>query len=102
MNPKLKGRILNLFARTGIYNSLTVNSTELLYQLMFFRFICYKLKLIDVITIPTSLSGGMTVLYLCAQLAVLYTFNSLLILIYYRLGQNLHIINEYAVRSRYS
>ena len=31
-------------------------------------------------------SGGMIVLYLCAQLAVLYTHNCLLILIYYRLG----------------
>ena len=35
------------------------------------------------------------VLYLCAQLAVLYTNNCLLILIYYRLGQNLLIINKY-------
>ena len=35
------------------------------------------------------------VFYLCAQLAVLYTYNCLLILIYY-------IINKYAVRSRYS
>ena len=33
------------------------------------------------------LPGGMIVLYLCAQLAVLYTYNCLLILIYYRLGQ---------------
>ena len=39
---------------------------------------------------------------LCAQLAVLYTYNCLLILIYYRLGQNLLIINKNAVRSRYS
>ena len=44
----------------------------------------------------------MIVLYLCAQLAVLYTYNCLLILIYYSLGQNLLIINKYAVRSRYS
>ena len=46
--------------------------------------------------------GGMRVLYLCAQLAVLYTYNCLLILIYYRLGQNQLIINKYAVRSLYS
>ena len=45
---------------------------------------------------------GMIVLYLCATLAILYTYNSLLILIYYRLGQNLLIIIKYAVRSRYS
>ena len=30
---------------------------------------------------------GMIVLYLCAQLALLYTYNCFLILIYYRLGQ---------------
>ena len=42
-------------------------------------------------------SEGMWVLYLCAQLAVLYTYNcSSLILRYYRLGQNQHIINKYA------
>ena len=41
--------------------------------------------------------GGMIVLYLCAQLAVLYTYNCLLILIYYWLGQNQLIINKYAV-----
>ena len=40
---------------------------------------------------------GMIVLYLWAQLAVLYTYNCLLILIYYRLGQNQLIINKYAV-----
>ena len=45
---------------------------------------------------------GMVVLYLCAQLAVLYTYYCLLILIYYRLGQNQLIINKYALRSRYS
>ena len=28
--------------------------------------------------------GGMIVLYLCAQLAVMYTYNCVLILIYYR------------------
>ena len=38
-------------------------------------------------------SGGMIVLYLYAHLAVLYTFNCLLLLIYYRLGQNQLIIN---------
>ena len=47
-------------------------------------------------------TGGITVLYLCAQLAVLYTYNCFLILIYYRLGQNQFIINKYAVRSLYS
>ena len=46
--------------------------------------------------------GGMIVLYLCAHLAVLYTYNCLLILIYYRLGQIQLIINKYAVRYRYS
>ena len=45
---------------------------------------------------------GMVVLYLCAQLAVLYTYNCLQILIYYRLGQNQLIINKYAIRSQYS
>ena len=36
--------------------SLVVIKAESLYQLMYLRFICYKLKLTDVITIPTSLS----------------------------------------------
>ena len=45
---------------------------------------------------------GMVVLYLCAQVAVLYTYNCLLILIYYRLGQNQLNINKQAVRSWYS
>jgi len=45
---------------------------------------------------------GMMVSYLYAQLAVLYTYNCLPILIYYRLGQNLLIINKYAERSQYS
>ena len=52
-------------------------------------------------TLDAFQSGGMIVLYLCAQLAVLYTYNCLLIMIHYRLGQNLLIINKYAVRSRY-
>ena len=39
----------------------------------------------------------MIVLYLCAQLALLYTYNCLLILIYYGLGQNQLTINKYAV-----
>jgi len=34
----------------------TVIEARFLYQLMNLRFICYKLKLIDVITISTSLS----------------------------------------------
>ena len=46
--------------------------------------------------------GGMIVSYLCAQLAVLYTINCLLIMIYYSLVHNLLIINKYAVRSLYS
>ena len=46
--------------------------------------------------------GGMIVLYLCAQLAVLYTYDCLLISIYYRLGRNQLIIKKYALRSRYS
>ena len=41
--------------------------------------------------------GVMIVLYLCAQLAVLYTYTCLQILIYYRLGQNQLVINKYAV-----
>ena len=45
---------------------------------------------------------GMIVLYPWAQLAVLHTYNCLLIMIYYRLGQKLLIINKYAVRSWYS
>ena len=40
----------------------------------------------------------MIVSYLCAQLAVLHT---VYLYQYYRLGQNLHMINKYAVRSRY-
>ena len=47
-------------------------------------------------TRETRDTGGMIVLYLCAQLAVLYTYNCLLVLIYYRLGQNQLIINKYA------
>ena len=37
-------------------HTLSVIKAESLYQLVYLRFICYKLKLIDVITIPTSLS----------------------------------------------
>ena len=44
----------------------------------------------------------MIVSYLCAQLAVLYTYNCLLIMIYYRLGQNLLILKSYAVRMTYT
>ena len=46
--------------------------------------------------------GGMIIIYLCAQLAVLYTCNCSLILIFYRLGQNQLKINNYAVRSQYN
>ena len=47
--------------------------------------------------------GGMIVLYrVLSKLYVLYTYNCLLIMIYYSLGQNLFKINKYAVRSRYS
>ena len=55
INAKLVGTILNLFIKTGNDYSLAINSTESLYQLVYLRFICYKLKLIDVITIPMSL-----------------------------------------------
>ena len=44
IDPKLKGTILNLFSRTGNDYSLAVNSTD------------YKLKFIELITIPTLLS----------------------------------------------
>ena len=43
--------------------------------------------------------GGIIVLYLCAQFAVLYTYNCLPIMIYFRLGQNQLIKIKYAVRS---
>ena len=56
INAKPMGTILNLFIKAGNNYSLAVISSESLYQLMFLRFICYKLKLIDIITIPTSLS----------------------------------------------
>ena len=36
--------------------SLAVIKAESLYQLMYLRVICYKLKLVKVITIPTLLS----------------------------------------------
>ena len=42
--------------KTGNDYSVAVISTESLYQLKYLRFICYKLNLIDVITIPTLLS----------------------------------------------
>ena len=45
---------------------------------------------------------GRIFLYPCAQLAVLYTYNCLLRMICYRLGQNQLLINKYAVLSRYS
>ena len=45
---------------------------------------------------------GTIVLLLCSELAVLYTFNCLLVLIYYRLGQNILKINKYVACSRYS
>ena len=45
---------------------------------------------------------GMIVLHLCSQLAVLYTFNCLPILIYYRLGHNILKIDKYVACSRYS
>ena len=48
------------------------------------------------------LPGGRIVLFLCAQLAVLYTYNCLLRMICYRLGQNQLLINKYTVLSRYS
>ena len=41
---------------------------------------------------------GMIAFNTCAQLAVLYAYNCLLLIIYYRLGQNLLKINIYAVR----
>ena len=41
---------------------------------------------------------GMIAFNTCAQLALLYTYNCLLLIIYYRLGQNLLKINIYAVR----
>ena len=56
VDAKSMGTILNLFYETGNDNSFTVNNTETLYQLIYFRFICHKIKLIDVITIHTSLS----------------------------------------------
>ena len=47
------GMIPNLFIKTGNDYSLAVICTESIYQLVYFRLICHKLKLIDVITIPT-------------------------------------------------
>ena len=44
INAKSMGKILNLIIKAVI-------CTESLYQLLYLRFICYKLKLIDVITI---------------------------------------------------
>jgi len=41
INAKSKGTILNLFIKTGNDNSLAVNSTEFLYQLMYLKFMCY-------------------------------------------------------------
>ena len=40
----------------GYDYSLAVFKAESLYQLVYLSFICYKKKLIEVITIPTSLS----------------------------------------------
>jgi len=53
INAKPMSMILSLFIKTGNDNSLVVISMESLYQLMYLRFICYKLTLIDLITIPT-------------------------------------------------
>jgi len=45
------GKILNLNIKTVNAYFFTVICTESLYQLLYLRFICDKLKLIDVITI---------------------------------------------------
>ena len=49
INAKSMGTILNLFIKKENHYSLAVNCTESLYQLTYLRFICYKLKLIEVI-----------------------------------------------------
>ena len=54
-----------------------------------------------IIVIVCGIRGDDSSLPLC-YVSYTYTNNSLLILIYYRLGQNLLIIIKYAVRSRYS
>ena len=54
IDAKPMDTILNLFVNTRNDYALAVNSTESLYQLMYLS--CYKLKLIEVITIPTSVS----------------------------------------------
>ena len=56
INAKPMGTILNLFVKTRKDYSFAVNSMKYLYQLMYLKFIFYKLKLIDVFTIPTLLS----------------------------------------------
>ena len=53
-DAKPMNTIVNLFVNTRNDYALAVNSTESLYQLMYLS--CYKLKLIEVITIPTSVS----------------------------------------------
>ena len=54
IHPKLKGMILSLFLKTGNDYSLAVNSMEFLYQLVYLRFTCYKLKIIDILQFLTS------------------------------------------------
>ena len=80
-------------------------NTQVTFLRKIYKFLKRKKGIINLLC-PYQISrvspGGMIVSYLCAQLAVPYTYNSLLIIIYYRLGQNLLIINKYAVRSRYS
>ena len=56
IKPILKATIsICMFKWNQIFLN-TIIKAEVLYQLMYLRFICTKLKLIDVITIPTSLS----------------------------------------------
>ena len=54
IDAKPMDTILNLFVNTRNNYAFAVNSTESLYQLMYLS--CYKLKLIEVITISTSVS----------------------------------------------
>ena len=74
----------------GDDSSLPVCSVSCTVHLQLFtrgRIVLYLCAQLAVLYTYNCLPGERIVLYLCAQLAVLYTYNCLLILIYYRVSQ---------------
>ena len=63
--------------------SLAVIKAESLYQLVYLGFICYKLKLIDAITIPTSLSIMINTIMLSIYSTVKISVIKMYVIIYH-------------------